>query len=138
MTVPVSILRWDLFSRVLQRELAPISRPETKTNTMNGFCRLRFHLCASVNVLVFTVSLHGHLQVCRIYILTNNKERANRQTHTQGNNKNNEGKQRKPQMENIQCVTTLKKGSKPKKQRSRILQTYIYIYIYPTHLNMAM
>jgi hypothetical protein len=41
---------------------------------------------------------------------TNNKERANRQTHTQGNNNNKkyEGKQHrnKIQMENMQNVTT--------------------------------
>jgi hypothetical protein len=39
---------------------------------------------------------------------TNNKEKANKQTHTQGNNKNNEGKQQKNkiQMENTQSVTT--------------------------------
>jgi hypothetical protein len=30
---------------------------------------------------------------------TNNKERASRQTHTQRNNKNNEGKQRKNKIE---------------------------------------
>jgi hypothetical protein len=38
---------------------------------------------------------------------TNHKERASRQTHTQGNSKNNEGKQHrnKTQMENMQSVT---------------------------------
>jgi hypothetical protein len=37
-----------------------------------------------------------------------NKQRSSRQTHTQGNNKNNEGKQHrnKTQMENMQSVTT--------------------------------
>jgi hypothetical protein len=40
-------------------------------------------------------------------------------------------------MENVQSVTTWRKGSEPKsnkKQRSRILQTYKY----PAHLKMAM
>jgi hypothetical protein len=36
----------------------------------------------------------------------NNKDRASRQTHTQGNNKNNEGKQRKNTNGNMQSVTT--------------------------------
>jgi hypothetical protein len=56
---------------------------------------------------------------------TNNKERASRQTRTQGNNKNHEGKQHrnKTKMENMQSVTTWKKkkGSEPKRQQSRIL-----------------
>jgi hypothetical protein len=72
---------------------------------------------------------------------TNNKERASRQTHTQGNNKNNEGKQHrnKTQVENMQSVTTWKKGSeqkKKKKERNRILRAYENKY--PTHLKMAM
>jgi hypothetical protein len=39
---------------------------------------------------------------------TINKQRTSRQTHTQGNNKNNEGKQhrKKTQMENMQNMTT--------------------------------
>jgi hypothetical protein len=39
--------------------------------------------------------------------MTNNKEKASRQTHTQGNNKNNEDKQhRKNTNGNVQSVTT--------------------------------
>jgi hypothetical protein len=55
--------------------------------------------------------LHGHVQVCRIFIFICFKDSASLQTSRQGNNKNNEGKQHmnKTQMEN---------------KRSRILQTY--------------
>jgi hypothetical protein len=57
------------------------------------------------------------------FAATSNNEKASRQTHTQGNKKKkHEGKQHrnKTQMENMQSVTTRKKGRK--KQRSRILQ----------------
>jgi hypothetical protein len=58
---------------------------------------------------------------------TDKEQRRNKQTntHTQGNNKNNEGKQHgnKTQMENMQCVTTWKKGAE-RKQLSIILQAY--------------
>jgi hypothetical protein len=38
---------------------------------------------------------------------TNNKEKASRQTYTQGNNKNNEGKQHRKKINgNVQSVTT--------------------------------
>jgi hypothetical protein len=48
---------------------------------------------------------------------------ASRQTHTQGNNKNNKGKQhRKNTNGNVQCDQV--KKDRKKKQRSRILQAY--------------
>jgi hypothetical protein len=62
---------------------------------------------------------------------TNNKDRASRQTHTQGNNKNNEEKQHrnKTQMENMQSVTT--KGSEA--------ESFMHMKIkYHTQLKMAM
>jgi hypothetical protein len=48
------------------------------------------------------------VSVCVQLYCKNNKERASRQTHMQGNNNNNEGKQdrNKTQMENMQSVTT--------------------------------
>jgi hypothetical protein len=54
---------------------------------------------------------------------------ANRQTHEQGNNKNNEGKQRKNTNGKHALCDHVKKGSEPKKQRSRILK-YMKINIY--------
>jgi hypothetical protein len=52
---------------------------------------------------------------------TNNKEKAKRQTHTQGNNKNNEGKQKKKHnWKHAECDHVEKK--KAKDQRSIILQ----------------
>jgi hypothetical protein len=65
-------------------------------------------------MLVFhCLSLHisAYMAIFRcvgFFIQTDNKERASRQTHTQGNNENNEGKQHrnKSQMENMQSVTT--------------------------------
>jgi hypothetical protein len=80
--------------------------------------------------------LHGHLQVCRIFIFVflnraDKQQRKSKQTnththtHTQGNNTNNEGKQHrnKTQMESRVPPCGKKKGSeqKEKKQRSRIL-----------------
>jgi hypothetical protein len=43
---------------------------------------------------------------------TNNIEKASRQTHTQGNNKNNEGKWKKNTNANVLSVTTWKKAAK--------------------------
>jgi hypothetical protein len=49
-------------------------------NFINGYCRLCFRLRASFIVLVFTVSLcfglHGHLQVCKIFIFICLKDSA--------------------------------------------------------------
>jgi hypothetical protein len=52
---------------------------------------------------------------------TNNEDRASRQTHTQGNNKNNEGKEKKNKWKHAEC-DHVQKGRK--EQRSRILQAY--------------
>jgi hypothetical protein len=50
---------------------------------------------------------------CLLTDQTKNKERASKQTHTQGNNKNNEEKQhRKNTNGNVQSVTTWKKEKK--------------------------
>jgi hypothetical protein len=50
------------------------------------------------------------------YDRTDKQQRTSRQTHTQGNNKNNEVKQhRKNTNGNVQSVTTWKKGRKNKR-----------------------
>jgi hypothetical protein len=68
---------------------------------------------------------------------TDIQQRTSRQIHTQGNNKNKEGEQHRniTQMENMQCVTTWKKGQK----NSSEAESFKHMKIkYPTHLKMAM
>jgi hypothetical protein len=50
----------------------------------------------------------GYVSICVQASKNDKQQRENKQTHTQGNNKNNEGKQHrnKTHMENVQSVTT--------------------------------
>jgi hypothetical protein len=61
--------------------------------------------------------------------------RASRQKHTQGNNKNNEGKQRKKhKWKHAECDHVRKKAEK-----SSEAESFKHMKIkYPTHLKMAM
>jgi hypothetical protein len=63
----------------------------------------------SVCVQLYCVGFHYlSLHVSAYMAIVKGVERASRQTHTQGNNRNNEGNQHryKTQMENMQSVTT--------------------------------
>jgi threonine/homoserine/homoserine lactone efflux protein len=88
-------------------------------------------------MLVSTVSLHvsaymaifrcvGYfIFICLKYSASLLKERANRQTHTQGNSKNNEGKQGK--------------NTNGANQKSSEAESFKRMKIkYPTHMKMAM